>query len=65
MSSKDLFVLAKIQHSFEILENLRIIPGNEELNDLWNILLDIRSNQIGILKSDDVFSLFNVKDKCE
>ena len=68
MSSKDLLYLLKIQNSFEILEKLKNIPGNKELNNLWNNLLDIRDNQINILKQNDQFKLFdsikllNVKD---
>jgi hypothetical protein len=59
MSSKDLLILTRIQESFEILNKLRDLPGNEELNDLWNNLLDIRNNQINVLKQNDLFGLFN------
>lgn len=58
MSSKDLKLLIKIQESFEILENLREISGNEELNNLWNNLLDIRDNHLSQLKLNDNFGLF-------
>lgn len=59
MSSKDLHLLIKIQESFEILENLRKSPGNEELNNVWNNLLDIRDNHLGHLKTNDKFGLFD------
>jgi hypothetical protein len=58
MASKDLKLLIKIQESFEILEHLRVIPGNEELNNVWNNLLDIRDNHLGQLKTNDKFGLF-------
>jgi hypothetical protein len=59
MSSKDLKVLIKIQESFEILNNLREIPGNEKLNNLWNNLIDIRNNHLDQLKINDQFGLFD------
>jgi hypothetical protein len=58
MASKDLKLLIKIQESFEILEHLRDITGNEELNNVWNNLLDIRNNHLGQLKTNDKFGLF-------
>jgi hypothetical protein len=46
MTSKLLISLANLEDSFEILEKLRFTPGNEELNDLWNHLLEVRIIQI-------------------
>lgn len=59
MSSKDLYLLIKIQESFEILENLKKRPENEELNNVWDNLLYIRDNHLGQLKTNDKFGLFD------
>jgi len=59
MTSKNLICLANIESSFEILEQLRFIPGNEKLNDLWNHLLEVRLIQIDLLKKCDSFGLVN------
>lgn len=49
-TSKNLICLANLEDSFEILEKLRFISGNESLNDLWNHLLEVRLIQIDLLK---------------
>ena len=59
MTSKLLISLANLESSFEILEKLRFTPGNEELNDLWNHLLEVRIIQIDLLKKADSFGLVN------
>ena len=58
MSSKDLKLLIKIQESLQILENLKKNLENEEINNLWNNLLDIRDNHLNHLKLNDNFGLF-------
>ena len=40
---KSLEAILFIERAFETLEKLRFNKGNEELNDLWNDLLDICS----------------------
>lgn len=59
MTSKLLISLANLEDSFEILEKLRFTPGNEELNDIWDHLLEVRIIQIGLLKKHDTFGLVN------
>jgi 5'-deoxynucleotidase YfbR-like HD superfamily hydrolase len=59
MTSKILISLANLESSFEILEKLRFTPGNEELNDLWNYLIEVRVIQINALKENDTFGLVN------
>ena len=59
MTSKLLISLANLESSFEILEKLRFTSGNEELNDLWNHLLEVRIIQIDLLKKADSFGLVN------
>lgn len=61
--SKDLICLANIEKSFEILEPLRSIPGNESLQDLWNNLLEIQFSQISILREHDKFGFVNAFKK--
>ena len=56
-TSKDLICLAGIESSFYILEKLRFKNGNEELNDIWNYLLEIQERTIDILKEHDTFGL--------
>lgn len=61
--TKDLICLANIEKSFEILETLRFLPGNESLQDLWGNLLEIRSRQVSILKEHDNFGFINTIKK--
>jgi hypothetical protein len=58
-TSNILISLANLESSFEILEKLKFTTGNEELNDLWNHLLEIRIIQIDLLKKSDSFGLVN------
>lgn len=58
-TSKLLISLANLESSFEILEKLRFTSGNEELNDLWNHLIEIRTIQVDLLKKCDLFGLVN------
>lgn len=58
-TSKDLICLANIEKTLELIYSLKSQQNCEELNDIWNNLLEIRDRQIEVLEEHDQFKLLD------
>lgn len=58
-TSKDLICLSVIEKTLELIYSLKSQQNCEELNDIWNNLLEIRDRQIEVLEEHDQFKLLD------